>query len=55
MLICGLVVFRGDGWINKWMDGGMDEHLEIYSCVQQDIGTLGPLPKKQARSGNDAF
>ena len=28
------------------MDGRMDGRLEIHPCVLQDIGPLGPLPKK---------
>ena len=32
----------GDGWT----DGRKDGHLEIPPCVLQDIGPLGPLPKK---------
>ena len=27
-------------------DGRKDGHLEIHPCVLQDIGSLGPLPKK---------
>ena len=27
-------------------DGRKDGHLEIHPCVLQDIGPLGPLPKK---------
>ena len=27
-------------------DGRMYRHLEIHPCVLQDIGPLGPLPKK---------
>ena len=28
------------------MDGRKDGRLEIHPCVLQDIGPLGPLPKK---------
>ena len=34
-----------DGWTNRWTDG----YLEIQPCVLQDIGPLGPLPKKEDR------
>ena len=30
------------------MDGRMDGRLEIHPCVLQDIGPLGPLPKKES-------
>ena len=30
-----------------WKDGRMDGRLEIPPCVLQDIGPLGPLPKKR--------
>ena len=33
---------RTDGWT----EGQMDGHLEIHPCFLQDIGPLGPLPKK---------
>ena len=42
-LIWGL---RGAGGGDGWMDGQMYGHLEIHPCVLQDIGPLGPLPKK---------
>ena len=28
------------------MDGQMEGQMDIYPCVLQDIGPLGPLPKK---------
>ena len=31
------------------MDGQTDGHMEIQPCVLQDIGPLGPLPKKKER------
>ena len=34
-------------------DGRMDGHPEIHPCVLQDIGPLGPLPKKKKNTGND--
>ena len=33
---------RSPGGGDIWTDG----HLEIHPCVLQDIGSLGPLPKK---------
>ena len=33
---------RTDGWTDKRIDG----RLEIYLCDLQDIGPLGPVPKK---------
>ena len=36
-----------DGRTEGRMDGRKDGHLEIPPCVLQDIGPLGPLPKKQ--------
>ena len=35
---------KGGGRTDGWMDG----RLEIPPCVLQDIGPLGPLPKKQS-------
>ena len=43
-----------DGQTDRWTDGQMDgqtdrqmdEHKEIHPCVLQDVGPLGPLPKK---------
>ena len=37
---------RTDRQIDRWMDGRMGGRLEIQPCVLQDIGPLGPLPKK---------
>ena len=37
---------RTDGRTNGQMDRQMDEHKEIHPCVLQDVGPLGPLPKK---------
>ena len=34
------------------MDRRMDGHLEIPPCVLQDIGPLGPLPKKTIDMGS---
>ena len=31
------------------MDGRTDGHKEIHPCVLQDIGPLGPLPKKELK------
>ena len=30
-------------------DGRTDGHMEIPPCVLQDIGSLGPLPKKKVQ------
>ena len=30
-------------------DGQTDGRLEIHPCVLQDIGPLGPLPKKERK------
>ena len=38
---------RMDGRMDGWKDGRTDGHLEIPPCVLQDIGPLGPLPKKE--------
>ena len=35
-----------NGQKNGWMDGWMEGRLEIPPYVLQDIGPLGPLPKK---------
>ena len=35
-----------NGGTDGQTDGRMDGHLEIHPCVLQDIGPLGPLPKK---------
>ena len=32
-----------------WTDGRTDRRMEIHPCVLQDIGPLGPLPKKKER------
>ena len=36
----------GGGRTDGRMNGRTDGHLEIPPCVLQDIGPLGPLPKK---------
>ena len=38
-----------DGRTDGWTDGRMDGHRTIHPCVLQDIGPLGPLPKKDAK------
>ena len=39
-----------------WEDGQKDGCLEIHPCVLQDIGPLGPLPKKgRLGLGPEAF
>ena len=38
-----------DRWMDGRMHGWMDEHLEIHPCILQDIGPLGPLPKRGQR------
>ena len=35
-----------DGWTEGRTDGWTDRRLKIPPCVLQDIGPLGPLPKK---------
>ena len=35
-----------DGRMEGWKDGRTDGRMEIHPCVLQDIGPLGPLPKK---------
>ena len=37
----------GDGRTEGRKDGRKDGRLEIPPCVLQDIGPLGPLPKKE--------
>ena len=37
---------RTDGWKDGWKDRRIGGRLEIPPCVLQDIGPLGPLPKK---------
>ena len=32
---------RTDGWIEEWMDGRKDGHMEIFPCVLQDIVPFG--------------
>ena len=34
------------GGTDRWTDVQTDRHLEIHPRVLQDIGPLGPLPKK---------
>ena len=44
-----------DGWTDRQMDGQMDKQktdISLLPRVLQDIGPLGPLPKKQ---GTGAF
>ena len=44
-----------DGWTDRQMDGQMDKQktdISQFPRVLQDIGPLGPLPKKQ---GTGAF
>ena len=43
------MVNGGDRRKDRRMDGRKDGLLEIYPCVLQDIGPLGPLPKKESR------
>ena len=38
---------RTEGRTEGRKDGRTDGHLEIHPCVLQDIGPLGPLPKKE--------
>ena len=38
---------RTDRWTDGQTDGRMDGRMEIRPCVLQDIGSLGPLPKKE--------
>ena len=37
------------------MDGRTDGRLEIHPCVLQDIGPLGPLPKKYPKCSFSTF
>ena len=37
----------GDGRKDRRTEGRKDGRLEIPPCVLQDIGPLGPLPKKE--------
>ena len=43
----GLVALGGGTY--GWTYGRMDGHKEIHPCVLQDIGPLGPLPKKRGK------
>ena len=43
-----LMVNGGDGRTDGRTEGRTDGRLEIPPCVLQDIGPLGPLPKKNA-------
>ena len=38
--------FSGEGRTDVWTYVRMNGRLEIHPCVLQDIGPLGPLPKK---------
>ena len=40
-----------DGRTDGWKDGRTDGRMEIPPCVLQDIGPLGPLPKKDCKDG----
>ena len=42
----GILVLRSFGGGNVWTDGRTYGCLDINPCVLQDIGPLGPLPKK---------
>ena len=44
-----------DGRTDGRMDGRMDRRLEIHPCVLQDIGPLGPLPKKHLKHSFSHF
>ena len=33
----------------EWTEGWKDGRMEIHPCVLQDIGPLGPLPKKEKK------
>ena len=41
----------GDGRTEGRTDGRTDGRMEIPPCVLQDIGPLGPLPKKDFKDG----
>ena len=49
---------RKDGWTDGQTDGQTegrtDGRFKISPCVLQEIGPLGPLPKKQTRYGEEA-
>ena len=40
------------GRTEGWRDGRKDGRFEIPPCVLQDIGPLGPLPKKRKERRN---
>ena len=40
------MLFNGNLRLEKLRGGGAYGRLEIHPCVLQDIGPLGPLPKK---------
>ena len=46
MLFNGNLRIESFGGGEKETDGRTDGHMEIHPCVLQDIGPLGPLPKK---------
>ena len=43
-----------DTCTDRRLNGRMDGRLEIHPCVLQDIGPLGPLPKKGVELEYDA-
>ena len=44
--------FGGGGRMDGRTDGRTDGHKKIHPCVLQDIGPLGPLPKKRKEKQN---
>ena len=43
-----------DGRTDGQTEGRTDGRFKISPCVLQEIGPLGPLPKKQTRYGEEA-
>ena len=43
------------GGMDGWTEGRKDGRLEIRPCVLQDIGPLGPLPKKYLKRSFSTF
>ena len=52
---CDSEAVSGGGRTDGWMEGRTDGRLEIHPCVLQDIGPLGPLPKKEKESRTDTW
>ena len=48
-----LMLFNGNLRLEKL--GGDYRHMEIHPCVLQDLGPLGPLPKKEGGEGGEKY